>query len=327
MSRDAGDYIVRVSIGSLARLNIVDLRLDYPPSTLYLLQYSPTGCLGRCSFCSQSIVNRVSKKYLSRITWYPVKLSLLTIKLIEKQRFFDRICLQTILKDNFINEVIDIVNYMRDHGIENSFSIASTPVHPLFLEKLYSLNVDYFGIGLDATTPKLFRETGKPYSWETYMWFIREALKIFGERHVYIHLIIGLGENPGELYGLMKRLIDMGCDIALFPYTSFEKSFNPITGLSYYRSAQIIRYFLLKEYRLHEILNDKGFIREEFLRNIIEEIDKYYEIFLTTGCPGCNRPYYTENPRGPFYNLYSLEHFRKYREFLVRELKKLINHS
>jgi biotin synthase len=24
--------------------------------------------------------------------------------------------------------------------------------------------------------------------------------------------------------------------------------------------------------------------------------------FMTTGCPGCNRPFYNERPSGPFYN-------------------------
>jgi len=24
--------------------------------------------------------------------------------------------------------------------------------------------------------------------------------------------------------------------------------------------------------------------------------------FITSGCPGCNRPYYNESPRGPLYN-------------------------
>ncbi|MDH5792671.1 MAG: radical SAM protein, partial [Candidatus Bathyarchaeota archaeon] len=26
------------------------------------------------------------------------------------------------------------------------------------------------------------------------------------------------------------------------------------------------------------------------------------EAFRTSGCPGCNRPYYNERPSGPFYN-------------------------
>ena len=34
------------------------------------------------------------------------------------------------------------------------------------------------------------------------------------------------------------------------------------------------------------------------LKNIIES----NHAFMTTGCPGCNRPYYTSKPSGPIYN-------------------------
>ena len=34
------------------------------------------------------------------------------------------------------------------------------------------------------------------------------------------------------------------------------------------------------------------------LKSIIHDTDA----FLTSGCPGCNRPYYTSKPSGPIYN-------------------------
>ena len=37
---------------------------------------------------------------------------------------------------------------------------------------------------------------------------------------------------------------------------------------------------------------------KKFLRDIIEDTNA----FLTSGCPGCNRPYYTSRPSGPIYN-------------------------
>ncbi|MFX1395096.1 MAG: radical SAM protein, partial [Promethearchaeota archaeon] len=49
--------------------------------------------------------------------------------------------------------------------------------------------------------------------------------------------------------------------------------------------------------------NSKGEIikininKNEF-KNIIEE----NSAFVTPGCPGCNRPYYTSKPSGPIYN-------------------------
>jgi biotin synthase len=35
--------------------------------------------------------------------------------------------------------------------------------------------------------------------------------------------------------------------------------------------------------------------------NLLEAL-KDGEAFRTTGCPGCNRPFYNERPSGPFYN-------------------------
>ena len=39
-------------------------------------------------------------------------------------------------------------------------------------------------------------------------------------------------------------------------------------------------------------------IYKKELKNIIDDTDA----FLTSGCPGCNRPYYTSRPSGPIYN-------------------------
>jgi biotin synthase len=39
-------------------------------------------------------------------------------------------------------------------------------------------------------------------------------------------------------------------------------------------------------------------INQAELKNILNNT----EAFLTSGCPGCNRPYYTSKPSGPIYN-------------------------
>ena len=40
-------------------------------------------------------------------------------------------------------------------------------------------------------------------------------------------------------------------------------------------------------------------LSKDDLRNIIRRGDP----FMTSGCPGCNRPYYNERPSGPLYNI------------------------
>ncbi|MEM1675649.1 MAG: radical SAM protein [Desulfurococcaceae archaeon] len=315
------DIIIRLSIGSLSLLKLTNVIQKYSSRTIYILQYSDEGCLAKCKYCFQSKSSTRSKHYLSRISWYPVNLSIVIDKLLEYPDLYDRICIQTILKKDFITELRDILKNMRKNGIDKPVSIALTPVHKSILTDLSSLGVDYLGVGLDASTPVLFNNLSKPYNWRVYWRFIREALSVFGDRHVYVHLIIGLGESYIDLLSNIYELINNGVDVALFPYVDdyFRVSVDPI----YYRFIQITRFLLLKGYSLQEILRNFK-LRREILIDVMENIDKYFEAFLTTGCPGCNRPYYTENPRGPFYNLYSRDHFREYRDKLVSELERLL---
>jgi biotin synthase len=46
-----------------------------------------------------------------------------------------------------------------------------------------------------------------------------------------------------------------------------------------------------------ERLIDYG-VSESLLQQVVETGSP----FLTSGCPGCNRPYYNERPGGPLYN-------------------------
>lgn len=316
-------YFVRVSIGSLAVLGCIDLRIKYFPTTLYMLQYSETGCLGKCLYCAQSILSNISKKFLSRITWYPVDLDIVIEKL-KKQFTIKRICIQSILKHGFPQELISIIKYLRNNDIDLPISVSINPVHEEIIKELKKLGVDYIGIGLDTVTPSLFKKYGKPGSWNTYWRFFEKTLEIMGYRKVFIHLIIGLGEKPYELYQLMEKIIDLGGDIALFPYIDISsRKFRVETDLEYYRSAQIIRYFLLKGYKLDELIEDNR-VKPSILKKLINNIDRYITVFYTSGCPYCNRPYYTESPRGPYYNIYSDKHYREYRGQLSEELEKMV---
>ncbi len=279
--------------------------------------------MGECLYCAQSRSSILPKKFLSRITWYPVDLGVVAEKLHGKD-IVKRICIQSILKPGFPQEIIGIIEYLRSNNIDLPISVSINPVHESIVEKLYSLGVDYLGVGLDTATPYLFRKYRKPYTWSVYWRFFVKTLGIMGYRKVYVHLIVGLGEKPEELYRVMARIVEEGGDIALFPYTGLaSKGFNPIVDLEYYRSAQIVRYFLLQGYSLKEII-DNGRVRADLLEEIIEHIDKYSGIFYTSGCPYCNRPYYTENPRGPFYNIFDHNHYRVYRDKLIQELKSMV---
>jgi len=314
--------VVRASLGSLAKLGLASVKQVYEPSTLYLLQYSPVGCIALCAFCAQSRVFTGDKKFLGRVTWYPIELGTVIEKLAESGSGFERICFQTVLKPGFAKEALSVVEQIRSAGVKTPISVAINPVHESFLESLGDLGVDYVGVGLDAASPRVFALASKPYSWKAYTRFIEKAVEVFGWRRVYTHLIVGLGEKPRELYETMEELIESGSDVALFPYTRPGEGFKPAVSLEYHRVAQIIRYFLLKGYTLREIARgDK--LEEWVYKQVASSIDEYKYAFYTSGCPGCNRPYYTEKPRGPFYNVYSDAHYYSYKSILEREIAVL----
>ncbi|MCJ7721119.1 hypothetical protein MUO98_01740, partial [Candidatus Bathyarchaeota archaeon] len=87
------------------------------------------------------------------------------------------------------------------------------------------------------------------------------------------------------------------------PGTALENMSAP--SLSSYRRAQVAHYLLAhKKTCLEKMVFDKDGRLTNFgisKEMLLEAIDTG-KPFLTSGCPGCNRPYYNERPGGPFYN-------------------------
>ncbi|MEM4691068.1 MAG: radical SAM protein [Desulfurococcaceae archaeon] len=301
---------IRVSIGSLAKLGLIEIESKYLPSTLYILQYSEYGCSASCKYCTQSRFTNIPKKFLSRITWYPIEIDDLIKALNKHQNVFKRICIQTILKRGFIEELIEIIESIRNNNIQLGLSIALTPVDTSILNKLAELEVEFVGVGLDASSPRIFKSLGKPYDWLSYMKFIDNVTSIWGR--ATIHIIVGLGESIEEYFSTARTIIDKGCTLALFPHVD-PLTMKPSVEPWYYRLIQLITYMV-----------ERGYCDLRDLYGLVEEAslnpDKYIDVFLTRGCPGCDRPYYTENPRGPFYNIYSHNHYAEYRNRLILEL-------
>jgi biotin synthase len=135
-----------------------------------------------------------------------------------------------------------------------------------------------------------------------------EALEIFSEGFVSTHLIIGLGETEKEVIERIDELHNLKILISLFAFTPIKgtklENKNQPSLLSF-RKLQLGRYLIVnKDKTLKDFtFNMKGNlinlnINKMELKNIINDTNA----FLTSGCPGCNRPYYTSKPSGPIYN-------------------------
>jgi len=312
---------VRVSIGTLAKMRILDIKMRVEPTTAYMLQYSEYGCLASCVFCAQSYRSSISKDYLSRVIWPAIDLDKV-VKALKHSKFL-RICVETVLKIGFFEELVDIVKEIRK-AVSIPISTAITPIPSDKLRRLEREGIDMLGVGLDATTPQIFECVAKPYTWSTYIRFIERSVEIFGRNNVVVHLIIGLGESISDAVKILKKIYALGARAALFRYVPLYR----IEGRSQdhlevyrYRAIQLVNKMLERGYEVEQYLEFQN-NQVKHLRRIPRDID-VTEVVLTSGCPGCNRPFYNENPRGPIFNYPSRDLAKRDEMKIVNELRTI----
>ncbi|MBD3254468.1 MAG: radical SAM protein [Candidatus Lokiarchaeota archaeon] len=305
---------IRVSIGSASVLGLKEVKFDVAPTTCYIMTYREGHCTANCGFCPQARDANSSAEKLSRITWpiFNFKDFLTKLKYATALKRFERICVQTLNYPKFYEDLIQIVSAIKK--ISNiPISTAITPISKKHLSELKIAGVERVAIALDGVTQEIFdRIKGKdvkgPYQWELHFQSIKNALEVFSEGYVSTHLIIGLGETHREVLKLIEKFHHKQVLPALF-------SFMPIKGtelqdlsqpdLIDYRLIQLSRYLIIYD---NKTLNDFTFnskgqiIKIKMTRAKLQEIINYRTPFLTSGCPGCNRPYYTSKPSGPIYN-------------------------
>jgi len=301
---------VRVSLGTAAVLGLVHMRLHVPPTTAYIMSYTEGGCAANCSFCAQARDNSGDRQHLSRVIWpdYPLEEAMEGFNGPEAD-VLERICLQVINYPGFLEDTLSLVDAFKKTGLP--ISVDTCPVGGAGLRRLKDAGVDRVSIPLDGATPEVFsriKGTGVsgPYRWETHMEALREAVQIFGAGNVGSNLIVGLGETEREAAQLVQALKNMGVITVLFAFTPLDGtrlSSVPQPPLDVYRRIQAARHLI-----------DRGMMRvDEMSFNEAGRITGYGPVdlaealgdgaaFMTTGCPGCNRPFYNERPSGPFYN-------------------------
>ncbi len=305
---------IRVSIGSASVLGLDSKKFDVAPTTCYIMTFKIGKCVANCGFCPQARSSDSSAKKLSRISWpvFPFKDFLTKLKYISPLKRFKRICVQTLNYPENFQDLTEIITQI----IKVSDIPISTAVPPLSKEKLKELQiigVERVAIALDGSTPEIFDKVkGKvvngPYRWEKHFQCLNDALTIFSEGYISTHLIVGLGETERDILKLIEELNNLKILPSLFAFTpikgtKFENMDQP--SIINFRKIQLGRYLILYEFKnLNDfVFNQKGKIininiNKRDLRNIIDIGDA----FLTSGCPGCNRPFYTSRPSGKMYN-------------------------
>jgi len=310
MNHDLAPDRVRVSVGTASVLGLLRYRLTVPPTTAYLMTYTEGSCLANCGFCAQARDNQSNRDQLSRVVWpdYPLDRVMDGFREPE-QDVLERVCVQVINYPGFLDDTVELVRLLRDEtGLP--VSVDTCPVDKGSLIRLREAGAEMISIPLDGATPRIFdeikgRDVKGPYRWETHLEALKAAVEVFGEGNVGSNLIVGLGETEHEAATLIQILHDMKVKTVLFAFTPLPGTrleSLPPPRLDKYRRIQAARHLIVNG---HATLNDLSFDEEGRITGYgldLEPVLGDGVAFMTTGCPGCNRPFYNERPSGPFYN-------------------------
>jgi biotin synthase-related radical SAM superfamily protein len=305
---------IRVSIGSAIVLGLTRGTLDAKPTTIYLLTYRPSKCYANCGFCPQAKTSKSKADMLSRISWppFPTEQVLKGIEHVAKRGAIKRVCIQALNYPTVFNDLLSLTKEIRLRT-KIPISISCQPLNRRQMEMLAEIGVNRVSVALDAATEELFNvvkgvSANGPYTWKSQLKALKEAVQTFGKGSVSTHLIAGLGENEKELIQIIQWCVDTGVYPSLFAFTPIRGTAlenHPQPSLSYYRRIQIARFLIIQgktrcenmRFNGDNCLIDFG-VPEEQIRDVI----RTGRPFVTSGCPGCNRPYYNERPGGPLYN-------------------------
>ncbi|AWS00115.1 radical SAM protein [Metallosphaera hakonensis] len=306
---------VRLSFGA-------DMVLGFSPgkflkgalnTTINLLQYYPDGCKANCIYCGQA--REVSQgpecKTLIRVEWPLRQLNAVLERIKERQGDpnygLQRICVGQLAHPRASPDAIEITRRIRENGIELQISelVTATYTRKEDMRKMKEAGGNMIDVAIDAASKRVFDAVrGKPvrsmHNWDRYVEAIDDAVEVFGKKNAGIHLIIGLGETEQEAVNLMLYAHSRGAKISLFAFypeeTTPMENRKPVP-VHVYRRMQLSRWLIendlvkADDFRFDE----SGQLVDIELKSDIS-LNELSGAFMTSGCPGCNRPYSNERP-------------------------------
>jgi biotin synthase-related radical SAM superfamily protein len=305
---------IRVSVGSAIVLELMKGKLDASPTTVYLLSYHEGKCSANCAFCPQARTSTSRADMLSRVTWpaFPTEEVVSKIAFTVEKGVIQRVCVQAINYPTVFDDLLALsINIVA--RVKVPVSISCQPLNTVQMRKLAEVGVERVSIALDAATQELFEKvkgasSQSPYAWEKQRKTLEEAVQVFGKNSVSTHLIVGLGENEQQIIETIQWCVDAGVCPSLFAFTPIAGTVLeglPQPSITSYRRIQLARYFIVHgKIRCENMkFDDEGRIVDFGIsRQLLREAVKSGNPFQTSGCSGCNRPYYNEKPSGPVYN-------------------------
>ncbi len=292
---------VRVSAGTEAVLGLRRRPMEASPTTVYLM-LDGGGCAMACAFCAQARNSHARADALSRIIWPSHPFEEVLSALGSPPPELERICLQVTLHRGAGEQVREILPVLR-MATSLPISVAIRPRDLEELEELLASGVDVVGLGLDCAGERVYRQV-KGAGWSSMRRLVEEGCRRFPGR-VRVHLMVGLGETEEECCAVMQQVYDWGGAVSLFAFTPVRGTrleAHPPPPLGTFRRMQVARYLIEQGLaRLEQFRFSEGKLLS-FGRPDLPLLLADGQAFRTSGCPGCNRPFYNERPGGTMYN-------------------------
>jgi len=270
------------------------------PTTAYLMVGER--CSRDCGFCAQARSSSAGDTLLSRVTWPRFPKEDLLTALERRESEFQRICIQSTVGPEATEALTGLVAAIRGR-VTLPLDTSALPPDSAAADALIGAGVDHIGFGVDAATPEVFRRVKGP-GWDRYQALIKHVARNHPGRAA-VHLIAGLGETEQEFLRAVQNYAELGAVVGLFafcPVAGTRLGGLPAPSLSAYRRLQAASYLITRELLGIEAMD---FGPTGDLRHLPAEAWPKLaggEAFRTSGCPGCNRPFYNERPGGPQYN-------------------------
>jgi len=286
--------ILRVSLGSAVLLKLMDKRVDYLPTTIYVM--TPGKCVKSCKYCTEAKDSSSLPHMLSRVVWPPFPISDVTDRV--KDGNFKRLCIQTVNNRNS-NKVVEKV--LKEISTYIPVSICINTYSEKLIDKLFLLGAERVGLPIDVANPELHKTLREGDFFKKLQFILK-----MGDKHkgrITTHIIVGLGENDREILSLYETFTKNGIKVALFAFTPVRgtelQDLNP-PDIVRYRKIQVATKLIEKGVPLSEFEFEENRLLK-LPKISIDELKKLNP-FVTRGCPDCNRPYYNEKPKGTMYN-------------------------
>ena len=295
--------MIRCSIGTAKVLGLKKVKVDALPTTAYLMVGER--CHFNCAFCAQARESSARADLLSRISWPKFQGESFLQGLVhpDVQTVLQRICFQVVQDKAALEETKEWVKSVK-RKTNLPICVSAGPRTLEEVKELLDLGVEHVSIALDAATPEIYNQS-KDGSWAERLELLSASAEKFPDR-MTTHLIVGLGESEEEMVRCLQAMVDKGITVALFAFTPIKGT--RMEGLkqpnmSHYRRIQVA----------HDVIRTRLARADDFkykdgqLTDFGISLDKLQEKrggepFQTSGCTGCNRPYYNETPGEELYN-------------------------